>query len=527
MEEKEEKKVSPSGVNSHFRESFYTYQWLDVKDLENTWLEAQIVEIEPLCDEKFDLPNDVYRIKVHYKGWKEKYDEWLSADPTHQDASRIRPLHTHTEPLAEYNRVRLEAGLKLDVMDTTDTWLPAEVRRFHPHRPLVQVHYYGWDDYDEWLPYNSYRIALPGTHTQPGPGAEQSEKKGEATATATATATSTQQPCSPVSNFTASAQNEAKFREELKSRKKFVIVDQDMDGNCLFRSVAHQVYGDNSLHATVRAKCLQYIETQAYFFEAFIYNEDVSSYVTRLKGDGVWGGDVEIQAMSEIYNRPIEIYAYSSTPKRVYRSHLGHLPIRLSYHFQSHYNSVVEPSTFPSSHLNRKPGELEDEYIRKAYRMGRVDGEEDAQKESDREATDLEQLRAALAQSREEFHVGDFQDFESAVADSVKEMEKRWAETVEDAKAQSEREFQDKLILDTVLQNSCATVQQNESQEVEKALQASLQEGMPEAIRRCMGFGYAFESCVEAYSVCSEQHSDQNAIAEHMIQYLLSLASNF
>jgi len=27
--------------------------------------------------------------------------------------------------------------------------------------------------------------------------------------------------------------------------------------------------------------------------------------------DGEWGDNVEIQAMSEIYDRPIEIYAYS------------------------------------------------------------------------------------------------------------------------------------------------------------------------------------------------------------------------
>lgn len=60
------------------------------------------------------------------------------------------------------------------------------------------------------------------------------------------------------------------------------------------------------------------------------------------KKDGVWGDDVEIQALSEIYNRPIEIYVYSCKPIRTFHesSFDGYDPIRLSYHGKSHYNSV-------------------------------------------------------------------------------------------------------------------------------------------------------------------------------------------
>jgi hypothetical protein len=35
------------------------------------------------------------------------------------------------------------------------------------------------------------------------------------------------------------------------------------------------------------------------------------NYVAKMRTDGEWGDHVEIQAMSEIYNRPIEIYAYN------------------------------------------------------------------------------------------------------------------------------------------------------------------------------------------------------------------------
>ena len=36
--------------------------------------------------------------KVHYKGYKAKYDEWLDASLTHPHSSRIAPLHRHTRP---------------------------------------------------------------------------------------------------------------------------------------------------------------------------------------------------------------------------------------------------------------------------------------------------------------------------------------------------------------------------------------------------------------------------------------------
>ena len=34
--------------------------------------------------------------------------------------------------------------------------------------------------------------------------------------------------------------------------------------------------------------------------------------------DGIWGDDVEIEALSEIYGRPIEIYSTSVKPIRTF-----------------------------------------------------------------------------------------------------------------------------------------------------------------------------------------------------------------
>jgi hypothetical protein len=57
--------------------------------------------------------------------------------------------------------------------------------------------------------------------------------------------------------------------------------------------------------------------------------------------------------MCKIYNRPIEIYAYRTQPLVRHQSKNGISgpPIRLSYHFQSHYQSVINQSTHLSTCL--------------------------------------------------------------------------------------------------------------------------------------------------------------------------------
>lgn len=48
--------------------------------------------------------------------------------------------------------------------------------------------------------------------------------------------------------------------------------------------------------------------------------------------------------MSEMFNRPIEVYHYSSEPINIFQSATNESePIRLSYHRSVHYNSIVDP----------------------------------------------------------------------------------------------------------------------------------------------------------------------------------------
>lgn len=88
---------------------------------------------------------------------------------------------------------------------------------------------------------------------------------------------------------------------------------------------------------------MTYLEQERTFFEQFVVG-DYDQYLERKKQHGVWGDDLEIQALSEIYNRSVEIYAYRAQPMRTFHEEKrrGSKPIRLSYHGNEHYNSIVE-----------------------------------------------------------------------------------------------------------------------------------------------------------------------------------------
>lgn len=67
----------------------------------------------------------------------------------------------------------------------------------------------------------------------------------------------------------------------------------------------------------------------------------------RKRQEGVHGNNPEIQAISELFNRPVEVFCPESgaSPLNIFHAEYktGDAPIRLSYHDGNHYNAVVDP----------------------------------------------------------------------------------------------------------------------------------------------------------------------------------------
>jgi len=132
--------------------------------------------------------------------------------------------------------------------------------------------------------------------------------------------------------------------EDCLSKKGYIIHRTAKDGNCLFRSVADQIYGDEELQNTVRNLCMEYMERERDHYSQFV-TEDFSDYITRKKKDRVFGNHLELQAICELYNRPVEIFVANENPINLFHEiyKTDNAPIRLSYHSGNHYNSVRDP----------------------------------------------------------------------------------------------------------------------------------------------------------------------------------------
>ena len=83
--------------------------------------------------------------------------------------------------------------------------------------------------------------------------------------------------------------------------------------------------------------------------------------------DGVWGDDIELEAFSEIYSRPIEIYVSGIKPIRTFHEENEKdqyiEPIRIAYIGQCHYNSIKLNDRVNIGMMTTKFGEYENLFI--------------------------------------------------------------------------------------------------------------------------------------------------------------------
>ena len=130
-------------------------------------------------------------------------------------------------------------------------------------------------------------------------------------------------------------------------RHSLHVVSVAGDGNCLFRSVAHQLYGNDELHTVVRQQCMDYMKANAEFFSQFIEGgiEAFDLYVTTRRQLACWGDHLEIQAMCELYCSAVEIWSYDQQfGARIYHTFQDEVTtprIRLSHYGGGHYDSLV------------------------------------------------------------------------------------------------------------------------------------------------------------------------------------------
>jgi hypothetical protein len=171
---------------------------------------------------------------------------------------------------------------------------------------------------------------------------------------------------------------------------------------------------------------------QAYF-EPFVDSPGgFESYVDAMACGGVWGDDAELQAVAEIYGRPLVVLGLDeiSGEARVVRETSGSgPPMRFCYYKGGHYDSLVPAAasatgavaassapTIPAT--TPRVGECE----RRALELTaarHAGGESLALRQSDVLATDLAQLDVAVSRSRQAFDEFRAEQLQQALRESA------------------------------------------------------------------------------------------------------------
>merc|ERR1712232_281937 len=97
------------------------------------------------------------------------------------------------------------------------------------------------------------------------------------------------------------------------------------DGNCLFRSVQHQLEALDipsrpSEYTDVRLKCAETLEAHPDDYLPFVDSDKIATHETfrdycdSVRNTSQWGGELEVQALSRAYNVEILLFQSSTAP---------------------------------------------------------------------------------------------------------------------------------------------------------------------------------------------------------------------
>lgn len=163
---------------------------------------------------------------------------------------------------------------------------------------------------------------------------------------------------------------EEQFNQKLQKYKRILHIVPS-DGNCLFSSISDQVYGTDKYNLIIREKCMDYIEKNSLFYSQYIEGgeKQIPAYIKRKRKAGIWADNLEIEALAEIYQRTIEIYVNPEKPILI-GPDKKRFPIKISYHGNKHYNSIVptimndEYNLYREEIIHTSPGLYENNFIK-------------------------------------------------------------------------------------------------------------------------------------------------------------------
>ncbi|KAH9317432.1 hypothetical protein KI387_019201 [Taxus chinensis] len=101
------------------------------------------------------------------------------------------------------------------------------------------------------------------------------------------------------------AERERQFESDIRRAQSFEVRRMAADGNCLFRAVADQVYGDAELYDLTRQMCIDYMEKERDHFSPFV-TESFTAYCKRKRRDKALLAEGRFYSDLELTEKEIE-----------------------------------------------------------------------------------------------------------------------------------------------------------------------------------------------------------------------------
>mmetsp|Transcript_11416 Transcript_11416/g.29112 ORF Transcript_11416/g.29112 Transcript_11416/m.29112 type:complete len:253 (-) Transcript_11416:1135-1893(-) len=117
------------------------------------------------------------------------------------------------------------------------------------------------------------------------------------------------------------------------------------DGNCQFRSVASQFYGNQKWHMCIRAATCDHMERHREYYSIFFASADeFDRFVASMRQSSTWGNELTLRAITDCFG--VVVHVVTSTAENwylTYRPDVLKSPkqVFISYIAPIHYNSVI------------------------------------------------------------------------------------------------------------------------------------------------------------------------------------------
>lgn len=165
-----------------------------------------------------------------------------------------------------------------------------------------------------------------------------------------------------VSHLSEFKLSESQKMSEIICKRGLEVFEVPPDGDCMFAAISHQLMTRAGVKYSVedlRRMTSQHILDNRDSFVPFLINEDtgcmmaddkLEEYCQQIKSTKAWGGQLELRALSEVLQRPIEV-VQATGPEVIIGDHLkpSEKKLLISYHRHSytlgeHYNSLIDKS---------------------------------------------------------------------------------------------------------------------------------------------------------------------------------------